>query len=138
MKNLVIFVLALIAISSVCSMKLNKVLKEEKIQSLSPQLEADLKVENLRGKDTRKIETENSVVSESDGPRRKVEAVVSVNNKQACNLTGDNIDAVIVNIPSCDVVEADSCGNKHVKTLKDVAPIMGNDNLKVVSKGKSC
>ena len=71
MKNLIIFVLTLVAISSVFSMKLNKVLKEEKILTVSKvnndeQTDKNLKVQRRgdrndddeRGKG-RKTETTN-------------------------------------------------------------------------------
>ncbi len=85
MKNLIIFVLALIALSSVSSVKLNKVLKEEKVLSVSiPNEKVELKSETLtddaatRDKGKRKIE--ESLVSNNVKPgdrgnsdRRKVE-----------------------------------------------------------------
>ena len=72
MKNLIIFVLTLVALSSVFSMKLNKVLKEEKILTVSKvnneeQLDKSLKVQRKdkddddddKPKRGRKIETTN-------------------------------------------------------------------------------
>ena len=74
MKNLIIFVLTLVAISSVFSMKLNKVLKEEKILTVSKvnndeQTDKNLKVQRRdddddddgrrRGGKPRKTETTN-------------------------------------------------------------------------------
>ena len=64
MKNLIIFVLALIALSSVFSVKLNKVLKDEKVMSVSiPNEKVELKSETLTDDTTNAKSTFKSELS---------------------------------------------------------------------------
>ena len=80
MKNLIIFVLVLIAWSSVFSVKLNKVLKEEKVLSVSvPNENLALKSETLTDDSTKRGD------KDKDG-RRKVESNLETSNEVISNL----------------------------------------------------
>lgn len=110
MKNLTIFVLTLIALSSVCSLKLNKVLKEEKVLSVTPQIDTDNKVEtetqppkggrkvetSVNNEEKRQRKTETSLNAESDAEEtkrggRKVEAevLVKTTERPVCDMNSD-------------------------------------------------
>ena len=111
MKNLIIFVLVLIALSSVFSVKLNKVLKEEKVLSVSvPNENLALKSETLTDDSTkrgdkdgrRKVETNLETSNEKTDRRNKVEEgiVNKVENaekslsKQSCGELTDVLKAL--------------------------------------------
>ena len=88
MKNLIIFVLTLVAISSVSSMKLNKVLKEEKILTVSKVNNEDQLYRGHNG--AKKTETTNENYSLQDickqaeegfvGKKSELEVILSALN----------------------------------------------------------
>ena len=156
MKNLTIFVLTLIALSSVCSLKLNKVLKEEKVLSVTPTLDTDNKVERRNKIETsvntesnadknrpRKLET--SVNSESsveekrrNGGGNKVEAENSAksNTKQDC-INDPTILFNTVDDGSINCVT--DCSGVIANIIFDFASLLDRSDLNVFdSTGKKC
>ena len=157
MKNLTIFVLTLIALSSVCSLKLNKVLKEEKVLSVTPQIDTDNKVETETQppKGGRKVETsvnnvvertkktETSLNAESDAEetqrgKRKVEAenLVKATQGLECNM---NDMEQIKSIESGNKFECTVGNCDDAKVIYELAEIINNThNVHVFDKNSEC
>ena len=113
MKNLIIFVLTLVAISSVFSMKLNKVLKEEKILTVSKvnndeQLDKNFKIQrrdrddddNDRPKKGRKNEITNENYSLQDICKQTEEGFVGKKSELDVILSALNCFASVSKIES--------------------------------------
>ena len=152
MKNLTIFVLTLVAISSVCSLKLNKVLKEEKVLSVT-QNSAENKVEEKSGDiyrrgdrdDDRGRKTETSVNTESaaeNTKRTKVEAQ-SLISEQANQIPLCERDPkVLFNIVDDGSINCRTkCDDDVGNIIYDFASLLGksDSDLNVFSlEGKKC
>ena len=104
MKNLIIFVLALIALSSVCSVKLNKVLKEEKILSVSiPNEKVELNSETL---------TDDTKRTGGNGKSESLETNTNNENQKRRNKVEESILNKAEKIENVDKLEKVEKSNK--------------------------
>ena len=133
MKNLIIFVLALIALSSVFSVKLNKVLKEEKVLSVSvPNENLALKSETLTDDSAKRGD------KDKDG-RRKVESNLETSNEKTDKRNRNKVEEGIVNkVENAEKsLSKQSCG-ELTDVLKALEGTEGYDAVKELMTKNNC
>ena len=134
MKNLIIFVLVLIALSSVFSVKLNKVLKEEKVLSVSvPNENLALKSETLTDDSTKRGDKDGK-----DG-RRKVESNLETSNEKTDKRNRNKVEEGIVNkVENAEKsLSKQSCG-ELTDVLKALEGTEGYDAVKELMTKNNC
>ena len=149
MKNLTIFVLTLVAISSVCSLKLNKVLKEEKVLSVTQNNamnKVEEKMEDKFNQDRERVKkTETSVNTESaveNKKRTKVEAQALISEQANQIPLCESDPKVLFNIVDDGSINCRTkCDDDVGNIIYDFASLLGksDSDLKVFAlDGTKC